>query len=109
MLSHVRLWISRVGGTKSIYPALISAYFPAIYSSNDVVRILDVGCGDGTLMCALIDAFPKDTSASIEVYGFEVYEHGARENPTAFRSALVSKLQKHEPTIAWESQFGVIC
>lgn len=108
ILPFVRHWIIGAGGAKLIYSALICTYYPAVYSLNRPVKILDVGCGDGKLMGALVDVFNETTKGSIEIYGFEVSEHGARLDPKAFRASLVGRLKSHDSRVAWEDRVAVV-
>lgn len=71
------------------------------------LRILDIGCGDGRLMSYLQQmAAHFAPRRTVEVYGFDVFEHGygvAEEHRRALRA-----LQRVAPEIDWSRRISAI-
>lgn len=68
------------------------------------IRLLDIGCGYGRLICDLLAVWPTlgDRMPEIEVYGFEVYDH--RAGIPGYREELLNGLSQENPEIDWANR-----
>ena len=68
--------------------------------SGTPFRLLDLGCGDGSLLAYLVRNLPRlDPEMQLEVYGFDVHDHGVQ--PEGFMARTIAALESQLPTIPW--------
>ncbi len=72
-----------------------------------LIRILDVGCGNGILLSTLVRELPlKNSGLTFEFYGLEVYDSHIQEQ--GFFRKTVSFLESVCPSINWGSNIRLI-
>lgn len=75
--------------------------------TNQTIRVLDVGCGDGLLLIYLSRALRACwPSLTFELYGFDVGDHGLQA-PSFFRKAL-ARLEDAAPSGRWGERLALI-
>lgn len=71
------------------------------------IRILDVGCGDGSLIAYLQEGveilFPN---MNFEIFGFDVGDHGVQ--PPDFFINAIKMLSERFPAISWNDRLSLI-
>jgi len=76
-------------------------------ATDRVWRLLDLGCGDGSLLVYLTRNLPRlHPQMRLEVYGFDVYDHGVQ--PEGFMANTVASLESELPTIPWTERISSI-
>lgn len=76
--------------------------------SDQSIRILDAGCGDGKLMAFLHKMFEfTHPDASVEIYGFDVVDHGVQTS--GFLNVAVATLSLSVPEVNWEKRIVPLC
>jgi SAM-dependent methyltransferase len=74
---------------------------------DGVLRILDIGCGDGTLVDYLQRTLSADhPDLDVEVFGFDVTDQG--HNEPSQRSHALDSLTKRLPDINWTQRIATI-
>lgn len=69
-------------------------------ASGPAVRLLDAGCGDGSLIGYLAANLPLlHPAPTFEIFGFDVHDHGVQE--TGFLSTAISALAARFPHVPW--------
>ncbi len=78
------------------------------FSAASTIRVLDAGCGNGSMIEYLQTMLPEiRPSYRWEVYGYDVADHGVQENPE-FISAAVQHLSDTIPGIQWGPRIQTI-
>ena len=73
------------------------------FPDNSLVRLLDLGCGDGELILYLVKNLPLlNESLRFEVYGFDVHNHGVQKE--GFLSETIDRLSDEVPDTAWQDR-----
>lgn len=73
----------------------------------DVMRVLDIGCGDGKLIAYLSAALPlMFPGQKFEFFGFDVSDHGVQ--PQDYFKNTINYLEAAEPTTQWRSRLTLI-
>lgn len=76
-------------------------------SQAGILRVLDVGCGDGRLMAALVDLAERHLpGVALDVHGFDIGEHGFSDDQQ-MREALQFLTRSH-PTIPWTPRLRIV-
>lgn len=78
----------------------------AAYLDKDLVRVLDAGCGKGQLMLSILEWVPMLTGKKVEVYGFDVSEHGVQDRKR-FEDDL-ERLGEVHPAMDWRDRIRVV-
>lgn len=75
--------------------------------SQQVIRVLDVGCGDGRLIAYLATAMPvMFAGQEFEFYGFDVDDHGVQ--PADYFRQTAELLSAAQPLTDWRSRLALI-
>ena len=80
-----------------------------IYSKNVLqdVRILDMGCGDGKLLCHMLDALPiLQPDVDFDVFGLDVVD--ARQQDEGYMNKTTQFLSEQHPEVGWEDRLALI-
>jgi len=76
------------------------------YSEKRLLRILDVGCGDGQFINYLMKNFGVlNPAIDFEVYGFDVNDHGVQSE--GYFANTIELLSEYFPGISWENRLHV--
>jgi len=76
-------------------------------ASGRPLRLLDLGCGDGSLLAYLVRNLPHlAPEVQLEVYGFDVHDHGVQ--PEGFMADAVASLESQLPAIPWAERLSSI-
>ncbi|WP_298035739.1 class I SAM-dependent methyltransferase [uncultured Desulfuromonas sp.] len=79
----------------------------SIKEEQKTIRILDVGCGNGDLVSYLYLSFEaKYPNKNVELYGFDVFEHGAKKND--YLNGVIGKLSSFGPSVPWGERITTI-
>lgn len=71
------------------------------------MRILDVGCGDGSLIGYLTGNLEVlNPSITFEIYGFDVYDHGVQQDD--FLTRTIDDLSLQFPAVPWKTRIASI-
>jgi len=77
------------------------------FPHRHAVRILDVGCGDGSLIGYLTGTLEVfNPSITFEIYGFDVYDHGVQQDD--FLTKTIDDLSLKFPAVAWKTRITSI-
>ncbi len=97
---------------KEAHTHLISCFLSEIerrngdYSKGTAFRILDVGCGSGSLIADVLTELRRfGKSRSIEIFGFEVLEHGAKRD--LYYAEAIENLASQFPEVDWSNRIKV--
>ena len=72
-----------------------------------ILRVLDVGCGDGRMMAALVELAERHLPGVVlDVHGFDIGEHGFSDDQQ-MREALQFLTMAH-PTIPWTARLRIV-
>ena len=74
--------------------------------SDNTVRILDAGCGNGFLIQFLQSKFLGHIGLNVEVYGFDVADHGVQRKD--FIDLAVENLTDALPDIQWKQRVHIV-
>lgn len=80
-----------------------------IYSKNVLqgVRILDMGCGDGKLLCHMLDALPiLQPDVDFDVFGLDVVDAGQQDE--GYMNKTTHFLSEQHPEVGWEDRLALI-
>jgi SAM-dependent methyltransferase len=70
------------------------------------IRILEAGCGEGVLMCYLVQSLSElNPDVKFEIYGFEVHDAGWSRNSL---NDAIKSLRDKLPNIPWEDRYTYI-
>lgn len=76
-------------------------------TGGGIVRILDVGCGDGYFMEYIMQNYGiLNSSIEFEIYGFDVDNHGVQSK--GYFTKTIELLEKSFPEISWVNRLSVI-
>ena len=76
-------------------------------SASKPLRILDTGCGYGGLIADALVAFAEQPQlGEIEIYGFEILEHGAGREQ--YWEQVLQTLETDFPEIPWKDRIRVV-
>lgn len=75
--------------------------------SGQALRLLDLGCGDGSLLAYLTRSLPQlNPEMRLELYGFDVHDHGVQQE--GFLDQTIAALQSRLPSIPWVERIAAI-
>ena len=76
-------------------------------NENKIVRILDVGCGNGLLLSILVKELPKRyPDLKIEFYGLDVDDSSVQEKNYSDKTLLL--LNQTDPDIKWDEKLKLV-
>lgn len=85
----------------------VKTWIESNHQNPELIRILDVGCGDGLLVKYLTDTLLQSHGhLSIEIYGMDVHDHGVQ--PPGYWAQTLKFLSKNYPTIDWSTRFFLV-
>lgn len=77
------------------------------HPSGRGLRLLDLGCGDGSLLAYLARSLPiLNPQMRLELYGFDVHDHGVQ--PEGFLHETIAALQTQLPAFPWAERIAAI-
>jgi SAM-dependent methyltransferase len=87
-----------------ILSTLNTLYHKQSYKNTNVIRILDAGCGDGSLIEFLLKSLVLIlcSEGKIEIYGFDVTDHGVQEERFLFKT--IKRLSDNFPEVSWSER-----